>query len=87
MVKFIVTEEKFDENFGIEEWLNFTNQPATVIYSKMLLFVVDENDQYLEEKEARKLFKSINKKDWFDLVAQFIKSINEAFVNPTSEGS
>ena len=87
MVKFIVTEEKFDENFSIEEWLNFFGQPSNVIYKKMLLFVVDENDQYLEEKEARKLFKSIPKKEWFDCVAKFTKAINEAFVNPTSADS
>ena len=87
MIKFIVTEERFDENFSIEEWFNFLRQPQVEIYNKMLLFVVDENDQYLEEKEARKLFKSIPKKEWIDCIAQFTKSINEAFVNPTKEGS
>jgi hypothetical protein len=87
MIKFLVTEEKFDQNFSIEEWLNFFGQPSNVIYNKMLLFVVDENNEYLEEKKARELFKSIPKKEWLDYVAQFAKAINEAFVNPMNGGS
>ena len=87
MTKFIVTQEKFDEVFSIEDWLNFNGMATTDIYKKMLLFVVDENDQFMEEKQARKLFKAIPKKEWFECVAEFIKSVNEAFVNPTSGGS
>ena len=87
MVKFIVTEEKFDEHFSIEEWLNFVNQPQSVIYSKMLSFVVDDEGNYLDEKDARKLFKSIPKREWIMCISEFVKAINEAFVNPTSEGS
>jgi hypothetical protein len=84
MIKIVVTQEKFDELFSIEAWLNFgqlTNQEA---YALMLKFVVDDEGKPCEEAQAREMFKTVPKKEWGKYLADFMRLVNEAFVNPTS---
>lgn len=86
-IKFVVTQDKFDEFVSIDDWLNFTNLPSNKVYNYMLEFVVGENDEPLSKEDARKLFETIKKKEWFEYFAAFVKKINEAFINPTNGGS
>ena len=86
-IKFVVTQEKFDELVSIDDWLNFSSLPNPVIYNYMLEFVANENEEPITKDEARKIFKTISKKEWFEYFAAFVKKINEAFVNPTNGGS
>ena len=86
-VKIKVTRERFDEQFSIDDWLNFTELTPVELYRIMLKFVVDDQGQPLPLDEARRCFKSISKKDWGQYVDAFYKAINDAFVNPTNGSS
>ena len=86
-VKLLVTQEKFDENFSIDDWFNFSSMSNKDLYDKMLMFVVDENEQPLSVEDARKLFKTVKKSEWLEYVTSFLKAVGEAYVNPTSGGS
>jgi len=83
-IKLLVTPEKFDANFSIDDWFNFSEMTNKEIYDKMLLFVVDENEQPVTVERARQMFKEVPKKEWLEYVSQFMAAIKDAFVNPTS---
>lgn len=86
-IKLLVTQEKFDEVFSIDDWFNFDSMPQNEVYNKMLLFVVNENDEYVTVDEARAKFKEVKKSEWLEYVTEFIKAVKNAFVNPTNGGS
>jgi len=86
-IKLLVTQEKFDELFSIDDWFHFGEMSNSELYEVMLKFVVDENEQPVSVEDARKMFKRVKKSEWLDYVTAFMKAINEAFVNPTSGGS
>ena len=60
-IKLLVTQEKFDENFSIDEWINFSSLTNRELYNKMLLFVVNEKDEPVTIEQAREMFKKIKK--------------------------
>ena len=86
-VKLLVTAEKFDEVFSIDDWFNIDKIPQNVLYGKMLEFVVDENDQPVTTDQAREMFKGVPRKEWMSYVSDFMSAVSNAFVNPTSGGS
>jgi hypothetical protein len=86
-VKLVVTQEKFDANFSIDDWFNFDKLSQKEVYDKLLLFVTDEDGKELSVDEARAIFKSVPKAEWLEVVTAFIKAVNEAFVNPTNGSS
>lgn len=86
-IKLLVTQKKFDENFSIDDWFHFGEMSNSELYSIMLKFVVDENEQPVSVEDARKMFKGVKKSEWLGYVTAFMKAINEAFVNPTSGSS
>ena len=47
-IKILVTPEKFDEVFSIDDWFNFGALPQKEVYNKMLCFVVDAEDKYVD---------------------------------------
>jgi hypothetical protein len=64
-------------------FFELTNREA---YEYMTQFVVNGDDKtYIEQDEARKLFKKIPRKEFNTYVTQFVKAIGDAFVNPPSE--
>ena len=85
-VKLLVTAEKFDEVFSIDDWFNMDKLPQNELYAKMLEFVVDENDQPVTKEQAREMFKGVPRKEWMAYIADFISAVSNAFVNPTSGG-
>lgn len=85
-IKLVVTQEKFDENFSIDDWLNFSELTNKELYEKMIMFVVNENEEPVTVEEARAMFKKVKKADWTEYVTAFMKAVSEAFVNPTSGG-
>lgn len=85
-IKLLVTQEKFDENFSIDEWINFSSLTNRELYNKMLLFVVNEKDEPVTIEQAREMFKKIKKSEWIPYLADFMKAIDEAYVNPTNGG-
>jgi len=86
-VKLVVTQEKFDRNFSIDDWFNFDKLSQKEVYEKLLLFVTDEEGNELSVDEARAVFKSIPKAEWLEVVTEFVKAVNDAFVNPTKGSS
>ncbi len=86
-VKLLVTAEKFDEVFSIDDWFNIDKMPQNTLYNKMLQFVVDENDQPVTEDQAREMFRGVPRKEWMTYVSDFLSAVSNAFVNPTSGGS
>jgi len=86
-VKLVVTQEKFDRNFSIDDWFNFDKLSQKEVYEKLLLFVTDEEGNELSVEDARAVFKSIPKGEWLEVVTEFIKAVNDAFVNPTNGSS
>lgn len=87
VIKIKVTQEKFDEHFGIDEWINFNELTNAELYSKMILFVVDAEGNEVAPEQARKMFKAVPKKEWADYISAFYKAVNDAFVSPTNGGS
>ena len=87
MVKIKVTQEKFDKHFSIDDWFNFNDMSNKEMYEKMILFVVDDEGNEVTIEQARKMFKAVPKSEWPEHVGQFIKSVRDAFVSPTSGGS
>lgn len=83
-VKLVVTQEKFDKNFSIDDWFNFDKLSQKEVYEKLLLFVTDEEGKELSVDEARAVFKSVPKSEWIEVVTEFMKAVNDAFVNPTN---
>ncbi len=86
-VKLVVTQEKFDRNFSIDDWFNFDKLSQKEVYEKLLLFVTDEEGNELSVEDARAVFKSIPKAEWLEVVTEFMKAVNDAFVNPTNGSS
>ena len=86
-VKLVVTQEKFDRNFSIDDWFNFDKLSQKEVYEKLLLFVTDEEGNELSVEDARAVFKTIPKGEWIEVVKEFIKAVNQAFVNPTNGSS
>ena len=86
-VKLVVTQEKFDKNFSIDDWFNFDELSQKEVYDKLLLFVTDEEGQELSVEDARAVFKGVPKAEWLEVVTEFVKAVNDAFVNPTSGSS
>lgn len=86
-VKIRVTQDSFNEHFSVDEWFDLSSMTQKEIYEKMLLFVVDEENQPVGREAAKKLFRKVPKKEWDAYVSAFYKAISEAFVSPTSGGS
>jgi hypothetical protein len=86
-VKLVVTQEKFDRNFSIDDWFNFDKLSQKEVYEKLLLFVTDEEGNELSVEDARAVFKSVPKAEWLEVVTEFMKAVNDAFVNPTNGSS
>ena len=86
-IKVKVTQEKFDEHFGIDEWFYYWELTNSEMYEKMLHFVVDEEGNEVSHEQARKLFKKIPKKEWQKYLDTFYTLVCDAFVSPTSGGS
>ena len=86
-VKLVVTQEKFDASFSIDDWFNFEKLSQKEVYDKLLLFVTDEAGNDLSVDEARAVFKGIPKAEWRAVATEFVKAVNLAFVNPTSGSS
>ncbi len=86
-IHILVTPERFDEIFSIEDWLNFGKLTNKAAYEYMLQFVVDDEGKPLPEAQARKLFKGVPAKDWTKYLNQFVQAVEDAFVNPTSGSS
>jgi len=83
-IKIKVTADRFGEIVSIEDSMNFLELTNKEAYEYLLDFVVDQNDQPIGKPAARKLFKVVPRNKLDDYIAQFIKAIGEAFVNPTS---
>jgi len=86
-VKLVVTQEKFDRNFSIDDWFNFDKLSQKEVYEKLLLFVTDEEGNELSVEDARAVFKTIPKGEWIEVVTEFARAVNQAFVNPTNGSS
>lgn len=83
-IKLLVTREKFDSVFSVDDWMNFYELTQKELYNLMLQFVVNEQEEYVSVEDARKLFKTVKKEEWGDYVSQFHSAITNAFVNPTN---
>lgn len=86
-IRVVVTAEKFDKIFSIDDWFNFEKLTQTDMYNYLLKFVEDENGKPLPEEEARALFKNIPRSEWLEYLTNFITGMRDAFVNPTNGGS
>ena len=87
MVRIKVTQEKFDKHFSIDDWFNFNTMSNAEMYNKMILFVTDDEGNEVSLEQARVMFKTVPKSEWPQYVLEFIKSVRDAFVSPTSGGS
>jgi len=85
-IKILVTPERFDEVFSIDDWFNFGTLSQSEVYNKMIQFVVDAESRYVDVETARAMFKEVKKKEWMKYLAEFMKVVDQAFVNPTSGG-
>lgn len=86
-IRLKITVDKFDENFSIEEWLNFSKMTNQQLYEKMLLFVTDEQGDYLDIEKARAVFNRLPKKEWGECITKFTQAVRDAYVSPTNGGS
>lgn len=84
VINIIVTRERYDEVMSIEDGFFLFQGTDSEVYLKMCLFVVNDKGEYVGEKEARKMFKGIPRKELAGYINDFLKAINEAFVSPPS---
>lgn len=85
-IRFLVTREKFDEVFTIDDWLSFDTLLDGEVYQYMLKFAADEDGKPLTEAEARAFFKKVPKPQFPAYVLMFVNAVREAFV-PKANGS
>jgi hypothetical protein len=86
-MKILITREKFDNEFSIDEWFNLSELSNKQLYEKMLKFAADESGEPLTLDQAREAFRKIPKAEWGRMVGEFYQALRDAFVNPTSGGS
>jgi len=84
VIKLLVTRERYDEVFSIEDGFFLFESTDREVYLKMCDFVVNDIGEYVGIEEARKLFKGVPRKELSKYILDFIKAIGEAFVPPTS---
>lgn len=85
-IKIIVTQERFDEIFSIEDSLHPLDMSTAEMYDYMTQFVAGEDGAYLSQADARKLFKLVKRKELLDYLTQFSEAVKEAFV-PKASGA
>lgn len=83
-IKISVTVERFEEIVSIDDSMHFLELGIKEAYDYIVQFVVNEDGEYITPDEARKEFKKIPRKELNKYIADFIKAVGNAFVNPTS---
>ena len=83
-IRIIVTPERFDEIFSLEDWINFDQLTSKEAYGYMVQFVVDKDGNPVPADKARQMFKKVPKREWPKYLTMFIKGVRDAFVNPTN---
>jgi hypothetical protein len=84
MIKLVVTKERYDEVMSIDDGFFLFESNDREVYLKMCEFVVNDAGEYVDLATARKMFKSIPRKELSEYIMQFLKAISEAFVPPTN---
>jgi hypothetical protein len=85
-IRIKVTRERYEEVISIDDDMNFLELTNIEAYNYMTQFCLNGDDNsYLSQQDARKLFKQIPRKEFTKYVTEFIKSVGDAFVNPPSE--
>lgn len=79
-----MTRERFEEVVSIDDAMNIFQMTNKEAYDYMLQFVINDGGEYLPTEEARKLFKTVPRKDFPNYVKDFIDKIGKAYVNPTN---
>lgn len=79
-----VTKERFEEVISIDDSMYILEMTNKEAYDYMCQFIVNGDNTYLSQMEARKLFKKIPRKELEDYIHKFMKAIGDAFVNPTN---
>ncbi len=80
-IKILVTRDRYEEVVSIDDDMNFFDLTNREAYKYMLQFVVNDKDEYMDTAEARKLFKTIPRKELAKYFADFVKAVGEAFVS------
>lgn len=83
-IKIVVTRERFEEIVSIEDSMYFLRMTQKEVYDYMCQFVVNGENTYLSIEDAKKKFKKIPAKEFRTYLNQFMKAVNDAFVNPTN---
>lgn len=86
-IKIVVSQEKYNRVFSIDEIFFPGEISVKELYSKMLKCVVGDDGQYLTEEQAREKFKEIPAAELGTYIRAFYKAIGEGLVNPTNGSS
>ena len=84
-----VTQDKFNEVIDLDDSFNLHAVRINRAYEYICEFVVDENGEYVGAEKAREMFRAgrIKRNEIGEYWLDFVKKVNEAFVNPTSGAS
>lgn len=85
-INIVVTPKRFNEVFSIDDSFHFAELSDGKRYHYLCQFVVNDKGEYMDEKDARKLFKDIPRTELLEYFSRFTDAINDAFVNPTNAG-
>ena len=83
-IKIVVTPEKYDEIFSVDEIMFWEDLTRRDVYLKMLQCVTDGDGNYLPVKQARELFQVVKPSELNSYIDQFFRAVRDAAVNPTS---
>lgn len=86
-IKIVVTQEKYNQIFSIDEVFFPSEITTRELYAKMLKCVVGDDGQYLTEEQAREKFKEIPAAELGDYIRAFYRAVGDGLVNPTSGNS
>lgn len=83
-IKIVVTQERYNQVFSIDE-IFFPNEiPARELYNKMTQCVIGDDGEYLPQEKARELFQKIPAAELGEYIRAFYKAVNDGLLNPTS---
>lgn len=85
-IKLVVTAERFDKVFDVDSAFYIWECTDKEIYDYMVQFCVGEDGQYLEARQARRLFKQVKRNELHTHMQAFVEAIRDALVPKASGG-
>lgn len=82
-IKIVVTHEKYNKIFSVDDIFFPGEIPVRELYMKMIQCVVGDDGEYLPVEQARAKFKGVPAPELNEYIRAFYKAVTDGLVNPT----